>query len=427
MAFQSIFHSSRNVSGKPVDIKQHNQWLVLSLLRRGSAMPASELVAATNLSKTTISKILAELCSRGLVCSVGKGDSTVEGGKKPELFSVNGGYAATITLMLSSMESFSCSVIDLCYDIIYEKDYALPENADYEAVVAAMANALREAMAVLESRGSAVCGIAVGYGGVVNTETGEILFPLASSRAEFRPLRDDILTLYPTDELLYIDNTCHFSGNAELLLDQNRDLGHIAVVSCGEMVNGCLLSEPQAPPGHRGIVGEFGHLIVDPGASIGCYCGCKGCLESLISRRALMARGRMLSGNYPFSDLAKRIQAESISVDEFFDAAYENDCFAQDALWPMVKYLAILIRALDVLESVSKVIIQGIYARMGDKFLEMLRQEMQGYNQLNFQKNFTVELSQYSQKGPESDKQACICGAGAFTSNFYLEQLLCDT
>lgn len=427
MAYQGVFNPSRNVSGKPVDIKQHNQRLVLSLLRRGSAMPASELAAATGLSKTTISKILAELCSRGLVCSVGKGDSTVEGGKKPELFSVNAGYAATVALILPSMESFSCSVVDLCCEIVYEKEYSLPERVEYSALVAAMADALREAMAAVREKGSAVCGIAVGYGGVVNTETGEILYPMASSSAQFRPLRDDILALYPTDELLYIDNTCHFSGNAELLLDQNRDLGHIAVVSCGEMVNGCSLSQPQGHPGHRGIVGEFGHLIVDPGANIGCYCGCKGCLESLISRRALMARGRMLSGNYPFSDLAKRIQTECVSVDQIFDAACADDCFAQDMLWPVVKYLAILIRALDVLESVSKVIIQGIYARMGDRFLEMLRQEVQGYNQLNFHKNFTVEFSQYSQEGPEADKRACICGAGAYTSNYYLEQLLCDT
>lgn len=420
----AYFQGSDNLSGKPVDIKQHNQRLVISLLRRGSALPASELATTTGLSKTTISKILAELCSRNLVCSVGKGDSTVEGGKKPELFAVNARYAATIVLIMPSMESFLCAVVDLCGGICYEKEYQIAERARYEDVVSDMADALRMAEAVLTGQGSAVCGIAVGYGGVVNTETGEILYPLASSKASFRPLRDDVLARYPTEHLFYIDNTCHFSGNAELLLDENRGLEHIAVVSCGETVNGCSLSRPQARPGQRGIVGEFGHLIVDPGATTCCYCGCRGCLESLISRRAIMARGRAVSGNYPFSELAKRMQKETVGVDELFDAACADDRFAQDVLWPVIKYLAILIRSIDVLENVSKVIIQGIYARIGEKFLDLLRQEIQSYNHLNFHKDFVVEFSHYSKAGPEEDKRACICGAAAYTSNFYLEQFV---
>jgi len=420
----TYFQGAANLSGKPVDIKQHNQRLVISLLRRGNALPASELAAAAGLSKTTISKILAELCSRNLVYSVGKGDSTVEGGKKPELFAVNAGYAATIVLVMPSMGSFTCSVVDLCGGICYQKEYKNAEKITYEELAANMAAALRQANAVLEEQGSAVCGIAVGYGGVVNTETGEILYPLASDSAVFRPLRDDLLAHFPTEHLLYIDNTCHFSGNAELLLDENRDLDHIAVVFCGDTVNGCSLSRPLARPGQRGIVGEFGHLIVDPSATVHCYCGCRGCLESLISRRAVMARARSISGNYPFSEQAKRIENETVTMDELFNVACADDCFAQDVLWPVIKYLAILIRGIDVLENVSKVIIQGVYARMGENFLELIRREVQSYNRLNFHKDFTVEFSRYSRLGPEEDKRACICGAAAYTSNFYLERLV---
>lgn len=429
MAYQGVFHGAGNLSGKPMDIKQHNQRLVISLLQRGNALSASELAAATDLSRTTISKILAELCSHNLICSVGKGDSTVEGGKKPELFAVNARYAATVVLVMPSMESFSCSVVDLCGGIFYEREYAIAEDICYESLVSDMADALQEACAVLTEQGSAVCGLAVGYGGVVNTETGEILYPLASSSAAFRPLRDDILVRYPTKHLLYIDNTGYFSGNAELLLDENRDLDHIAVVSCRETVNGCSLSKPLARPGQRGIVGEFGHLIVDPGATACCYCGCRGCLESLISKRAIMTRGSMISGNYPFSRLARQMQKENVSVDDLFDVACADDCFAQDVLWPVIKYLAILIRSIDVLENVSKVIIQGIYARMGESFLALIRQEVHSYNRLNFHKDFTVEFSRYSQAGPEADKRACVCGAGSYTSSFYLEQLVagfCD-
>lgn len=425
MTHQSIFDTTKNLSGKPVDIKQHNQRLVLSLLREEHTLPGSELAVRTGLSKTTISKILTELVSRNLIVSMGKGDSTTEGGKKPELFAINARYAATIVMTLASMKSMGCAVVDLCGEILYEKDYPLPEDGDYDYLISIMAQAIQAAEVFLETQNSAVCGIAIGYGGVTNTETGEILYPLCSPHCTAKPLRDDLLRQHPTNNLLYIDNVCHFSGNAELLLKENRNLDHLAVISCDDIVNGCsLASPPKGRPGARGIVGEFGHLIIDPSASTHCYCGCKGCLESLVSKRAVMARGRKLSHDFPYSELAVRMQKEDVSVEKICEAACANDPYAQEILWPVIKYLSILIRSMVVLENVSKVIIQGMYARLGNAFLDMIRSEVYAYNSLIVHKTYTVEFSHYSQKGPDEDKRACVCGASYYTSNFYLDNLI---
>ena len=84
MFFQEDIVGTKNLSGKPVNIKQHNQKLVISLLEKKEILSAGELTSLTGLSKTTVSKILAELCKQGIVCSAGKGESTAEGGKKPE-------------------------------------------------------------------------------------------------------------------------------------------------------------------------------------------------------------------------------------------------------------------------------------------------------------------------------------------------------
>ena len=87
----------------------------------------------------------------------------------------------------------------------------------------------------------------------------------------------------------------------------------------------------------------------------------------------------------------------------------------------MIEYLAIMIRSISCLNDVSKVIIQGMYARAGDDFLEMIRKELRKYNQLVLHGDLTVEFSQYSVKGEEDDDYACICGAGYAVSNLYLD------
>ena len=106
------------------------------------------------------------------------------------------------------------------------------------------------------------------------------------------------------------------------------------------------------------------------------------------------------------------MQKEDVSVEKLCEAACANDPYAQEILWPVIKYLSILIRSMVVLENVSKVIIQGMYARLGNTFLDMIRNEVYAYNSLIVHKTYTVEFSHYSQKGPDEDKRACICGAG---------------
>lgn len=81
----SLVSSSR----KPRNIKLHNQKLVLSLFRTMTTASVSEISERINLSTTTVSKILAVLQENGLIKSIGKGSSTDEGGKKPELFALN--------------------------------------------------------------------------------------------------------------------------------------------------------------------------------------------------------------------------------------------------------------------------------------------------------------------------------------------------
>ena len=84
--------SPSQTGNKPKNIKSNNQKIVLSLLRSSDALSLSEIAAQVNLSKTTITKIVNALMEKGLVHSIGKGSSTEEGGKRPELFAFCADY-----------------------------------------------------------------------------------------------------------------------------------------------------------------------------------------------------------------------------------------------------------------------------------------------------------------------------------------------
>lgn len=70
----------------PRDIKWTNRQKVLNILKTGEPVSASEIHEQTGLSRPTVMKALQEYCETGIVRSVGLGNTTSLGGKKPELF-----------------------------------------------------------------------------------------------------------------------------------------------------------------------------------------------------------------------------------------------------------------------------------------------------------------------------------------------------
>lgn len=416
----------QGLSRKPSDLKLHNQHLVVSLLKKGCPLSASELAAQSSLSKTTVSKILAKLCHQNIVSSAGKGDSTSEGGKKPELFILNPKLAVTIVLSLFRRSVLRCAIIDFGGEILYQKDVAITPEEGYPNLRDQAISCILDAIAVCETTQEHVCGIVISYTGIANAATGEILYPIQTFQSQYYPLRQDLMSQIPLDVPVFLDNACNYSGYAELLFDDNAAFDELCIMSFGEIVSGCILQLRNGIPRRRGIAGEFGHYILDPSSEDRCYCGCRGCLDTLLSITSVLNHGRQMSSRFPFSQTARRLEQGLVDIDELTAAANNNDFFAQEVLLRSIRYLALLIQNCCSLTTVSKVIIQGFYARTGTYFRQRLQEELEKSNHLHIHGDIVLEFSRYSEVSSDNDEYACIRGAGFFMSNLYLERLLSE-
>ena len=92
------------VGGKPKNLKQNNSRAVFELLRRGENMTVADIAERIRLSKTTVKKIFDALLADRLISMSGKGDSTDEGGKKPELYCLNPEFGYTIAIHVAPNE-----------------------------------------------------------------------------------------------------------------------------------------------------------------------------------------------------------------------------------------------------------------------------------------------------------------------------------
>jgi N-acetylglucosamine repressor len=416
-----------NTSSKPKNIKQHNQKLIISLLQGGDVYSTTELGERSNLSKTAVSRILSDLRNMGLVCSVGKGSSTNEGGKKPELYALNANLRCIIVLSLAEKDFISCSVLDLSGKLKYNKSSFLHVEISYEEIIQLMSTLINDAMQALSLLPDSVCGISVAYNGIVNTSTGEILYPTGCINTVNRTLRDDLTRELPFACDIIVDNTCRFSGYAELMFEDNRRIDNLVVICTDQTTNGCILIDQKFVAGHKSYVGEFGHLIIDPTSSINCFCGRKGCLESLISRNAIVELAVRMSTGFLSSPVAQRVIAgsiNSVNAEEIFKEANNGESFSQCLLNRIVEYFTILIHNIALLNNTKKFILQGMYASAGDYFLQRLNKNVHSFSRFKIHNDIQIAYSQFESIPKKAENDPVVLGAGFYTSTQYMHNLI---
>lgn len=130
-------------------------------------------------------------------------------------------------------------------------------------------------------------GVGVGCTGPVNPDTG-VLGPNS-----FLPLWEGVSTIAMLERALGLSVAIENDADAAALGEYSWGAGqetesciYVTVstgIGCGIILNGRLLR------GAGGAHPELGHFIIDPGRGPTCYCGARGCWESLASGTALAA------------------------------------------------------------------------------------------------------------------------------------------
>lgn len=99
-----------------------------------------------------------------------------------------------------------------------------------------------------------------------------------------RPLRDDLARALGTEVRLANDANCF--ALAEALMGAARGHDTVFGIIMGTGVGGGIVVGGRVLNGCHGIAGEWGHNPI-PGEEAACYCGRRGCVETVISGPAL--------------------------------------------------------------------------------------------------------------------------------------------
>lgn len=121
--------------------------------------------------------------------------------------------------------------------------------------------------------------IGVGTPGVTDTETG-LLKNSNTTCLIGHPIRDDLASRLETEVRIANDANCF--ALAEATLGAAKGFPTTFGVIMGTGVGGGLVVDGKVLNGRHGIAGEWGHNVLDENG-LTCYCGKRGCVETVIS------------------------------------------------------------------------------------------------------------------------------------------------
>ena len=137
-----------------------------------------------------------------------------------------------------------------------------------------------------------------------------------------QPLKADLERML--GRKIEIQNDANCFALAEALLGAGRGKKLVFGVIMGTGCGGGIVHNGEVITGPQAIAGEWGHMSIDPNGPK-CYCGQRGCVETLISGSGLAARyAEQFGGKRPFKKIVQDYYAGDAKAVEFIKIFFRN-------------------------------------------------------------------------------------------------------
>jgi N-acetylglucosamine repressor len=346
--------------------KEHNRNLVLKTIFEHASTSRAEVARITNLTRTTISDIVADLIAEGLVTEIGIGSSI--GGKSPILISLVDDSRYIIGLDLANSQFYG-AVINLRGEI--KAMITLPVN-DCNGIEA-LGLVYEMVDQLTHSEFKPLVGIGVGTPGLVNTRDGVVVNAVNLAWNNL-PLAQLLQVRYGLP--VFVLNDSQAAAMGEYTYGEGSKAGEsLIVINVRHGIGAGIVIDGKLFQGDGGGAGEIGHVVAVQEGGLACRCGNHGCLETVASTQAVVARARQLVQSAPFLGLAEDPEKITLSTLEIDFAA--GDPLACRVVLEAGRYMGIAIANMVGALNIHKVVLSGDMTRFGEPWLDEIRRTVE--------------------------------------------------
>ena len=333
------------------ETREHNEQLVLATIYDDGPVSRAEVARRTGLTRTTVSDVVERLLHGELAREVGRGPST--GGKAPILLQVPDDARLLVGVDLGDAV-FRAATVNLRGEILHRVEVP-SDDTDGQAALDRALDLLDRLVSVRSGR---IVGIGIGAAGLIDTTDGTVVQAVKRAWRDL-PLGAMVGARYGLP--VYVANDSQVAALAEHVFGVVRSTNLMAIkvglgIGAGLVLNGDLFQ------GDGFGAGEIGHTVVEPDGEV-CRCGSRGCLETVASSRAVLARLGAMRG-------------EPVSLEAAVDAFRQGDPHVRRVVLDAGARLGAAVSGLVGALDVHRIVLAGTMAAFGDPWLEAVRTAM---------------------------------------------------
>ena len=269
----------------------------MAAVKRFGGLTQVELAAATGLSTATVSTIVKELTSAGVV----ETETTSRSGRRALRVSIARG-AGLVAGVHIGPRMLAVALGDLAHDVVAEQSLPLPVDHRADTTLDRAALLVVELLERMGTDLAELVGIGVAMAGPVDAGTG-----LMTVRGALRGWEE-----VPVGQVLdkrlarpvRVEADAALGALAEHRLGAARDVQDALYVRLSYSTSAGLLLGGRLHRGGSGAAGQIGHVQIRPTGPV-CRCGNRGCLDTEVGEAALLDLVRPALGAVTLRDVVR--------------------------------------------------------------------------------------------------------------------------
>ena len=366
------------IANIPSSLKYRNRELVLQCFRDYREHSVSDIVGRTGISKLTVMRAIQFFCAKNILESSGKGASTEQGGKRPEYFH----FACKRHMLTIALwpESLSLTLFDMGMKEICRSSIAWIIPATPEI---AFRFVREQAAALLQQAGVSagdLYGVSLSTSGIVDYDTLTLKYSVHSPEwGNDIPVGRYLKEIFGEGCHCFVENAGKCIARA-VLAEQTDAQKRTLLLFTAWGLSGALIQDGKILGGRDSLIGEIGHMIIDPSDTEKCSCGGFGCMERLVSIPRL--RKRIAANLPPVTSPLAKLAPEAVTLNPLFFASQQKDPYARGHVAYLADCFATLLRNISLIFNPETVIFVGDYAIADAFFDQRIRQQFQSFHYL---------------------------------------------
>ncbi|GAB3063931.1 ROK family protein [Virgibacillus ainsalahensis] len=369
-------------------VRKYHYFMLLSLIQKHKKVSRSQLAHLTKMSNTSVGKIIKQLINDELVIEVGQTEGEV--GRRATLLEINpiGSFIVGVELDRSGIQ---IAVVTLTGKVIRKRHLKFGTDKTPHDILDEVAE---EILALTDQVGNDIneklIAIGVSIPGLITWPEGRVLMV-----PQFHWENIDVKACLEKklDYVVYVDNHVRTVLLAENLYGSMKDFNDSVCIYVGSGIGGAAMLNGEILRGHRNMLGEIGHMTLDPHGAM-CDCGRLGCLQTFVCS----------------SEIEKQVQQP---IQEVFAAFDRKEGWAERIINRARTYLGLAISNVICIYNPEAVLLAGPMIQEFPSLVQDVAMESDKYVWNPLKNSFHLIY-------PEIGRDSGVIGASALVLNEFL-------